>query len=627
MIHLGDTLRHKFKSIYRIIRERKWFIIVSAFFCSIVFLVQLSYPLVASTIWPNTQPNWELAGGYIRTYFQNMFGRCDGNKVLIAVNKATGIKDCAKADTLITGNPFGNCAATNAQLASDPTIMFTSSPSLATLWSTILTWSTTNISLCRLTAGGIDVGAILTSASRTVNSANPITYKLSCTANDGSSIAQSLTVTPISNVNNVSTAWPLVTPVWENTGGDFGTYLWNISGDIGKCSSTEAIVGFTKDGRPKCVIANTLMSSSQCPWSANPSVRLSLWASSIVQWWAPTTLTWSSSNLESCSTTDGFAVNGATSGTVNVSPNTTTIYHITCTDSTGREISKSITLTVTAPPVNGWWSNYGSCQTSCTQTRTCTAPTPLNGGADCVGSTSQSCTGGSCPSCFTFDQANGEITKYSSTCSKNVVIPSEIEGVAVKIIGRLPFTAPGGGWGAFASKLIESVTIPNSVTTIRNSAFAGNQLTSVTIPNSVTSIWDNAFSSNQLTSITIPSSVTSIADNAFSFNQLTSVTISNGVTDIWRRAFYNNINLNSIIIPNSVTSIGEAAFGYVNLQSITIPNSVTSIADSAFLCQPLPFTPTNGTVYGPSSGYVKNRYTSNSGYAFDKVCFPHYVNQ
>ena len=46
--------------------------------------------------------------------------------------------------------------------------------------------------------------------------------------------------------------------------------------------------------------------------------------------------------------------------------------------------------------VNGGWSDYGTCQASCTQTRTCTNPSPSCGGAGCSGDATQACTGGAC---------------------------------------------------------------------------------------------------------------------------------------------------------------------------------------------------------------------------------------
>jgi hypothetical protein len=82
--------------------------------------------------------------------------------------------------------------------------------------------------------------------------------------------------------------------------------------------------------------------------------------------------------------------------------------------------------------------------------------------------------------------------------------------------------------------------IPHGVTSIVAWVFVGNsdrfvwfvgnsRLTSVTIPSSVTSIKDGAFLNSRLTSVTIPSSVTSIGDGAFRDNRLTSVTIGANV--------------------------------------------------------------------------------------------------
>ena len=75
---------------------------------------------------------------------------------------------------------------------------------------------------------------------------------------------------------------------------------------------------------------------------------------------------------------------------------------------------------------------------------------------------------------------------------------------------------------------MRSIDIPNSVTTIHDSAFAGNQLESVEIPDSVEYITNAAFHDNRLTSVKIPDSVTLIGNIAFTENNLNSVEIPEG---------------------------------------------------------------------------------------------------
>ena len=158
-------------------------------------------------------------------------------------------------------------------------------------------------------------------------------------------------------------------------------------------------------------------------------------------------------------------------------------------------------------------------------------------------------------------------------------------------------------------KPIIEVTIPSTITSIRNEAFYKfRALRKITIPNSVTSIGDSAFyECGSLTSIVLPDSVTSIGYYAFGgCSSLTSITIPDSVTSIGNYAFGGCSSLTSITIPDSVTSIGYYAFGGCSsLTSITIPDSVTSIGDYAF-----------GSCSSLTSVIIPDSVTSIGDYAF-----------
>ena len=157
--------------------------------------------------------------------------------------------------------------------------------------------------------------------------------------------------------------------------------------------------------------------------------------------------------------------------------------------------------------------------------------------------------------------SDGEITDYTNTTEKNIIIPDNFDGVAVETIGIYAF---------YGNQLTE-VIIPNSVNSIGQGAFYGNKLTEVIIPDFVKIIGDAAFHSNDLTEVIIPNSVTSIGKNAFYRNKLTEVSIGNSVNSIGDDAFYGN-QLTEVSIPNSVTSIGKNAFNNnTGLTSFNLP--------------------------------------------------------
>ena len=163
----------------------------------------------------------------------------------------------------------------------------------------------------------------------------------------------------------------------------------------------------------------------------------------------------------------------------------------------------------------------------------------------------------------------GIMGPFSNTGITSVIIPDSVTSIGDSAFSRC--------------SSLTRVTIPDSVTTIGNYAFSSSALTRVTIPDSVKSIGAYAFDNcRSLTRVTIPDSVTTIGNYAFSSSTLTSVTIGNSVISIGEGAFVNCRSLTSVTIGNSVTTIGNSAFAGTGITSITIPNSVTTIGHGAF---------------------------------------------
>ena len=91
--------------------------------------------------------------------------------------------------------------------------------------------------------------------------------------------------------------------------------------------------------------------------------------------------------------------------------------------------------------------------------------------------------------------------------------------------------------------------------------YPGGKSGGFTIPNSVTSIGDSAFQLAGLTSVIIPDSVTSIGSYAFhDCSGLTSVTIGNSVTSIGSFAFNNCPTLTRAYFNGNAPSMGSYVF-------------------------------------------------------------------
>ena len=138
--------------------------------------------------------------------------------------------------------------------------------------------------------------------------------------------------------------------------------------------------------------------------------------------------------------------------------------------------------------------------------------------------------------------------------------------------------------------LLNTIVIPNSVTSIGISAFDGCSGLTEVIWNArnVQDFQDNSsrpFSGcDRLTDFVFGEEVEHIP--AYLCRELTllnTIVIPNSVTSIGTNAFYSCTSLTEVSIPNSVTSIGSSVFEDCSgLKTVTIGNSVTTIGDGTF---------------------------------------------
>ena len=125
---------------------------------------------------------------------------------------------------------------------------------------------------------------------------------------------------------------------------------------------------------------------------------------------------------------------------------------------------------------------------------------------------------------FTVHSINtNTIISYDGKAGTYIVIPETINGVTITEISG------AGGQGAFQSKGIETVILPNSIEIIFNNAFRNNNIKQIVFPHGLRTIGSHAFGNNNITEVNIPDSVTFVAESAFHDNPITKITIGSGV--------------------------------------------------------------------------------------------------
>lgn len=159
----------------------------------------------------------------------------------------------------------------------------------------------------------------------------------------------------------------------------------------------------------------------------------------------------------------------------------------------------------------------------------------------------------------------------------SVDVPAEADGVKITGIKE----------GAFSECfLLESLTLPDTITTIQDSAFYGcSVLTTLRIPDSVTTFGNGTLEAcTALTDVQLPSHLETLPTGTFyGCTALETITLPESLTTIGQESFYQCTALKEIDLPAQLQTMEAYAFeGCSALETVEIPASCTMVGDFVF---------------------------------------------
>ena len=148
----------------------------------------------------------------------------------------------------------------------------------------------------------------------------------------------------------------------------------------------------------------------------------------------------------------------------------------------------------------------------------------------------------------------------------------------------LPDSLTTIGASAFEETSLTSIIIPNSVTSIGKNAFSYcYDLSDVTLSQNLEVISDSLFlNDTALESITLPLSVTEIKDYAFCWTKLKNVVLPDSITTIGENAFYDT-DIVRVRLPARLNTLKKDAFtSCSDLTIIDMPRTINNLNANAF---------------------------------------------
>ena len=130
-------------------------------------------------------------------------------------------------------------------------------------------------------------------------------------------------------------------------------------------------------------------------------------------------------------------------------------------------------------------------------------------------------------------------------------------------------------------KVLDNVTLNNTIKAIPSMCFFGTAFKQFTIPSSVTSVYSQAFQDSKIETLTVDGDLESTGGNVFVGNPLTKLIVNSSTFKV---SFFPELkDMITTATFGNVTHIAEGALqDCAELETLTLPSSVQSIGNSAF---------------------------------------------
>lgn len=165
------------------------------------------------------------------------------------------------------------------------------------------------------------------------------------------------------------------------------------------------------------------------------------------------------------------------------------------------------------------------------------------------------------------------ITKFIGFDENEIIIPNQLDGKSISIIGENAFAKCTG---------IKKIIISEGITTIENGAFSGcESLNKVLLPSTLKWLGNKPKMSTPTYSWQLPTEVP--FDGVFQGTAISSIDLPAGLTFLGKKAFQNCKNLINVNLPNGVKVIPESCFsGCSSLMTVALPDNLSTIHTYAF---------------------------------------------